>query len=119
MVYYPLGAINYIKERALSGNILTEFSWGEYLIWALYPQCRVSLDGRFEQVYPENISREYFNFIYARADYQQFLNKYPPDMILIPAEAAIYSFIHNKPEWQEAYADSGSVLFVKETWMKK
>jgi hypothetical protein len=40
-------------------------------------------------------------------------------MILIPAEAEIYSFIHNEPEWQEAYADSGSVLFVKETQIKK
>jgi len=113
MAYYPLGAITYIKEHALSGNILTEFSWGEYLIWALYPQCRVSLDGRYEQVYPENISREYFDFIHARGDYQQFLNKYPPDMILIPSQAEIYSFIKNESQWQKVYADSDTVLFVK------
>jgi hypothetical protein len=99
MVYYPLGAVDYIKEHSLSGNILTEFHWGEYLIWALYPQCRVSLDGRYEQVYPEDISREFFDFIYARGEYQQFLNKYPPDMILLSPQSKICSYINNKPEW--------------------
>ena len=112
-VCYPLGAVQYIREHALSGNILTEFHWGEYLIWALYPQCRVSLDGRYEQVYPENISREYFDFIYARGGYQQFLDKYPPDMILIPPQSKIYAFINNESKWQKVFADSDSVLFVK------
>jgi hypothetical protein len=37
MTYYPLGAVDYIKEHSLAGNILTEFHWGEYLIWDLYP----------------------------------------------------------------------------------
>jgi len=113
MAYYPLGAIDYIKKHALSGNILTEFHWGEYLIWALYPQCRVSLDGRYEQVYLENISREYFDFLYARGGYQQFLDKYPPDMILMPTQSKIYAFINNESKWQKIYADSDSVLFVK------
>jgi hypothetical protein len=115
MVYYPLGAIDYIKAHALSGNILNEFHWGEYLIWDLYPQCRVSLDGRYEQVYPEDISKEFFDFIHARGAYQQFLYKYPPDMILISPQSKICSSINNKPEWQKVYADGGSVLFIKKT----
>ena len=118
-VYYPLGAVNYIKEHALSGSILTEFSWGEYLMWDLYPQCRVSLDGRYEQVYPENISREYFDFLFARDGWKQFLGKYPPDIILLPARLKIHSLIYAEPQWQKVYADKGSVLFVKRTQISK
>ena len=66
MVYYPLEAIDYIKEHALSGNLLTEFHWGEYLLWNLYPRCRVSLDGRYETVYPDQVSREFFDFIFCK-----------------------------------------------------
>jgi hypothetical protein len=118
-VYYPLGAVNYIKENTLSGSILTEFSWGEYLMWDLYPQCLVSLDGRYEQVYLENISREYFDFLFARAGWKQFLEKYPPDMILLPSRLKIHSLVYADQRWQKVYADKGSVLFVKRTQISK
>ncbi|HLI80699.1 MAG TPA: hypothetical protein VKV03_12000, partial [Candidatus Binataceae bacterium] len=29
----PVGAIEYMQEAGLSGNILTDFAWGEYVIW--------------------------------------------------------------------------------------
>ena len=112
--YYPLGAINYIKERALSGNLLTEFSWGEYLMWALYPQCRVSLDGRYEQVYPESISKEYFDFIFYRGNWQGFLNKYPPDMILIQGSSKLYAALKKEPGWKQEYYDAGAALFLRQ-----
>ena len=64
MAYYPLGAINYIKEHALSGNILTEFHWGEYLIWTFILSAVFLLMGamsRFtRKTYPENISILFF-----------------------------------------------------------
>jgi hypothetical protein len=112
--YYPLGAINYIKENALSGNILTVFSWGEYLMWTLYPACRVSLDGRYEQVYPESISKEYFDFIFCRQNWRNFLNKYSPDMILIEKESKLYGALRNEPGWNQAYHDSGAALFLRQ-----
>jgi hypothetical protein len=112
-MYYPVGAVDYIKKNFLSGNILTEFSWGEYLIWELYPRCLVALDGRFEQVYPEHITREYFDFIFGRSNWKQFLDKYPTDMILIPSGSSLCSLIQNASEWQKTYADQGSALFVK------
>ena len=114
-IYYPSGAVNYIKEHALSGNLLTEFSWGEYLIWTLYPQCRVSLDGRYEQVYPEIIYKEYGDFIFGRGNWKNFLDKYPPDIILIPFQSKLSSLIQNEPHWQKIFADSCSILFVKKT----
>ena len=35
--YYPTGAMGYVKRNYPSGNILTEFAWGEYLIWDVEP----------------------------------------------------------------------------------
>jgi hypothetical protein len=112
-IYYPVGAVNYIKEKNLRGNLLGEFNWGEYLIWNLYPQCRVSLDGRYETVYPPEVCRDYFDFINGQKSWRKFLEKYPPDIILVQARSMIESLLKKEPNWKQAYADPGCTLFVK------
>jgi hypothetical protein len=112
-IYYPAGALNFIEKQRLTGTLLTDFDWGEYLIWHLYPRCRVALDGRFETVYPHSVCRLYFDFLYARKNWRRFLENYPPDMILIDRRAKIYALLNPEPLWQEVYNDSGCALFVR------
>lgn len=112
-IYYPTGAAAYIQEHHLAGKLLTEFNWGEYLIWVLYPQCRVSLDGRFETVYPEAVCREYFDFLNGRVTWRQFLEKYPPDMILIDNRSKVYSFLREEKSWRQVYQEPGCALLVR------
>jgi len=109
--YYPVHAVNYIKNKNLSGNLLTAFNWGEYLLWNLYPRCRVSLDGRYETVYPDHVSREFFDFTFCRGNWREFLNKYPPDMILVESSSTLYSHLKNESAWKQVYHDSGCALF--------
>lgn len=112
-IYYPTGAVAHIQAQGLSGKMLTEFNWGEYLIWTLAPRCRVSLDGRFETVYPREVYQEYFDFLYARPNWRQFLAKYPPDLILIDSRSPICSLIKKEGSWRRVYEDAGSALFVR------
>lgn len=109
--YYPLGAIDYLEQRHLSGKLLVYFNWGEYCLWRLYPQCRVAIDGRYETVYPESLHKEYFDFILAREGWRNFLEHYPPDLILIELGSRIYGLLSRDPEWRQVYADPGGVLF--------
>jgi hypothetical protein len=113
-IYYPVGAVEHIRKNHLSGNLLTEFDWGEYLIWTLYPQCRVSLDGRYETVYEEKVCDAYFNFIKGKAGWRNFLQQYPPELVLVKSQTRIYSLMHAEPGWREAYHDSGSALFLRQ-----
>jgi len=109
--YYPVGAIEYIRKHNLSGNLLTHFNWGEYAIWSLYPQCKVALDGRFETVYSPDVFMSYFSFLFGEDNWQEFLDKYPPDFILIEASSRVTSFIRNDLRWEQIYVDSGCTLF--------
>lgn len=113
LMYYPLGAVSYIQEHRLTGRLLTEFDWGEYLIWTLYPHCRVSLDGRYETVYPEAVCREYFDFMNGREHWQGFLAKYPPDLILLDSRTKICSLLRQEQGWRLVYEDAGAALFVR------
>jgi len=112
-IYYPVGAVDYIQKHRLSGNLVVDFNWGEYALWRLYPQCRVALDGRYETVYPDAVCQEFFDFIYGREKWRQFLEHYPPDLALIDPNAKIYPLLLEEPGWRQAYRDTGCALFVR------
>jgi len=109
--YYPLGAVAYLQTQRLSDKMLVNFDWGEYLIWNLYPQCHVALDGRFETVYPMALAKEYFDFIYGTPNWRKFLINYPPDLILVDSRTKISDLLLTEPEWQRVYVDGGCALF--------
>lgn len=110
---YPTGAVEYIKQKRITGNILTLFEWGEYLIWETYPHCKIGLDGRYETVYPNWVCDKYFDFLNARPGWSEFLKQFPPDMILLPASRKVTSLIRKEGTWDIAMENSGSVLFIR------
>lgn len=111
--YFPLRGIDCIKAQGLRGKLLTEFAWGEYLIWELYPHCLVGLDGRYETVYPEELANRYFGFIGAQEGWQKFLADYPPDLILIDSRKELCALLRQEPHWRQIYTDAGCALFVR------
>jgi hypothetical protein len=111
IVYYPTGASEYIKTNYSSGNILTEFVWGEYLIWNLGPQMKVGLDGRYETVYQDNAANEYFDYINGKKN--DFLDAYAHDFVLFRPDRPPVASLRRSPDWKVAYEDEDSILFTK------
>lgn len=111
--FFPQGAVDFIQEANLRGNLLPRFEWGEYLIWTLYPQIRVGLDGRYETVYPPGLCREYFNFLFGGPGWKDFLVRYPHDFLLIDPGAPVAEGLRQHTGWKIIYQDSGSILFTK------
>ena len=114
ILHYPVGAINYIQKNNLSGNLLSEFHWGEYLIWVLYPQCRVAMDGRYETVYADTLFDQYTDFIHGRKSWRDFLTHYPPDLVLIDSKSKARPLLLKEPGWQQVYEDGGCALFLRQ-----
>lgn len=113
--YYPLRAMDYMKKQGISGDILSEFTWGEYLLWSLYPQSRVAMCGRYETVYPKRVAKEFFDFVNGREGWRTFLEKYPHQIALFKNTSKAVNLLHAVGGWWEVYRDSGSVLFVHES----
>ena len=44
---YPQAAVEWLKQREFSGNLLSLYGWGGYLIWN-YPEKKVFIDGRMD-----------------------------------------------------------------------
>ncbi|MBN2372426.1 hypothetical protein JXL19_01380 [bacterium] len=46
--FFPFDEVTYIKDKDFTGNIFNSSDIGGYLIWKLYPEKLVALDGRWE-----------------------------------------------------------------------
>jgi hypothetical protein len=113
-IKFPARAVELMKRAEVRGNVATFFDWGEYIIWHLSPNVRVSVDGRRETVYsPESYKRS-LQFLYGIGDWDEILERSETDMALIGRDQPTYALMRLKPGWQLAYEDSFSSLFVRD-----
>lgn len=109
---FPIAAVALLKQSGVSGNLVTQFEWGEYVIWHLGPQVKVAVDGRRETIYSTATYRQYMNFIFGVKDWDALLRQHWTDMALVKQHEPIYNLLTLKPNWMMVYEDSKSALFV-------
>ncbi|MGO8801488.1 hypothetical protein, partial [Candidatus Binatus sp.] len=113
---YPVGAIAYMKEHHLTGNILADFQWGEYVIWHMPPASKVFIDGRYDTVYPPKVIDDYLPFTNGEAAGKKILVNYPHDFVLVGQKNdPAYKLIVAQPGWKQIYRDDSCVLFARDT----
>lgn len=110
---YPVGAVHFLKSNQMHGNLLVPFDWGEYAIWHLYPDCRVSIDGRFRTVYPESVIKEHFAAQAHPANWKRLLDSYPADILLAHQIPFFQQMIRDPGPWVYVYSDPVSIVFLK------
>jgi tetratricopeptide (TPR) repeat protein len=122
---YPDGAVRFIEQNRIQGNMFNPYVWGGYLMWSLYPDYKVFIDGRgligdvfFEEV---KVMDAYTGNIAGLPAWKAYLNAYNVNFIvtysvgnftgrLVPLVPAL---LHD-PEWHLVYFDNISLIFVRE-----
>ncbi|MDL1969644.1 MAG: tetratricopeptide repeat protein [Candidatus Desulfofervidaceae bacterium] len=56
---YPMQTTSFLKRHTLKGNLFNSYGFGGYLIWHLYPQYKVFIDGRTPTIYPPEFYWQY------------------------------------------------------------
>jgi len=112
---YPVGAIAYMKDHRLSGNILADFQWGDYVIWHTAPASKVFIDGRYDTVYPPKVVDDYLAFAHGDVVGKETLLNYPHDFVLVgPKNDPPYKLVIAQPGWRQIYRDDSCVLFARD-----
>lgn len=112
---YPVSAVSFLKQNGIKGNVLFPFDWGEYTIWKLYPDSRVSIDGRFRTVYPEKILTDHFVAAVDESKLRELLERYPPDIILGRQNLIYQRLISTQDRWIYVYSDPTSIVFIRDS----
>ncbi|MDI6743301.1 MAG: hypothetical protein QMD11_11265 [Smithella sp.] len=109
---YPVGSLEFIRQNNISGNLATTYNWGSYAFWKLYPQCKVMLDGRYEQVYPDDVFDIAMRFSENKGDWREVLKKYPADILVLCKIRFAPEDISKLAGWQTVYEDLSSVVLL-------
>jgi hypothetical protein len=107
----PVKAVEYIKSRHLSGNILNEYVFGGYLIWAM-PEHPVFVDGRSDVFEETGVLTEYLDWSSLRSSPTDLLEKYNIRYCLLARESPMAN-VMSLLGWTATYSDINSILFVR------
>ncbi|MFC1478163.1 hypothetical protein ACFL57_01730 [Candidatus Margulisiibacteriota bacterium] len=108
---FPVEAVQYIKEHNIRGRYFHHYNWGGYLIWHLWPQNKVFIDGRNEVHGMRFLEDEYLALLNAKTNWKAVLNKYQISHILLPPGEPLAKLLKENPEWQVLYQDEKAFLF--------
>lgn len=108
----PVAAVDFIQTQHLSGPIYNRYGWGGYLIFRLYPEYRVYVDGRAD-VYGDDFLFEMVNTYDGRSGWREPLDRYGVRTVLISPDVPLASLLRIDKDWRKVYEDGQAVIFTK------
>lgn len=107
----PVAAVEFLKSHRLPGPIYNRYGWGGYLIYQLYPEYRVYIDGRAD-VYGDAFFAEAIRTYDGAGDWASSLDRYGIKTVLISPDAPLASLLRNdRGVWKLIYEDTDAVIF--------
>jgi len=107
---FPAGAADWILANRPSGNLYNTYGWGGYLIWRLYPEYRVYIDGRAD-VYGDKFIFEYLQIYRAQSDWEKTFSSQGVRLVVVEPGSGLALELRRAPGWAVAYEDQLSVVF--------
>ncbi len=113
---YPVETLAWLRNYAPGGKVLTTYNTGSYAIWRLYPKFLVSLDGRFDGLFPiSTIDLVHSAFIPGDPRQPEALAALDPDYILLNTEDPAYTEqAETFPKYRELFSKSGWTILTRQ-----
>jgi len=113
--FYPVRTVDILEAAHAEGNLAAPFRWGSYASWRLAPRVKVSMDGRFEETYPdETFEMNHALFYKDGANWDELLRRYRVDFIIVELRTT-----QLRPDdllshgYEAVWSDATSALFAR------
>jgi hypothetical protein len=73
-----------LRDSGARGRLITWFNWGEYALWHLSPNLKISFDGRRETVYSQETIREQLSIAGGGVSGLAALERLSPEYVWLP-----------------------------------
>lgn len=107
---YPTHALGKVPASDLTGRVFADDEWGDYLIYRLYPNVKVFIDGRFD-FYGQEHTQEYLDILNGKFDWEKRLAKFHIDTVLLPVDSQLASTLKESGRWVPVFDDGVAILF--------
>ncbi len=108
--HFPAGAVAFLKMHPTDGPVFNHYDWGGYLIWKLYPDARVFIDGRAD-LYGEQLLKQFADTFQLKGDWKQSLNQWRVKTVVVPANSALAEALRREAGWTIRYGDRQANIF--------
>ena len=117
----PVGALQFLKENKLEGNIFAPFHISGLIAYRYYPNLKIYMDGRQEQVYPYEIFEREMNFLDLKTlDSYKILEQYKTDIVLIEKEREACEVLKSEQKYfKPVLENEGYILFLSPELYRK
>jgi hypothetical protein len=109
---FPAGAVKFFTMHPADGPIFNHYDWGGYLIWKLYPDTRVFIDGRAD-LYGEHLLQQFADTFRLKGDWKQTLNQWQVKTVVVPADSALAQALGREARWTISYEDRQAAIFTE------
>ncbi|MDX8405475.1 MAG: hypothetical protein R8K50_04915 [Mariprofundus sp.] len=109
----PVQATDFILKTGLTGHMFNTYRFGGYLIYRLYPEQRVFIDGRAD-MYGDDFFQQYIKINSGQADWEKLFNKYAIDYVICERDAAIRQLLILRSDFRLVYDDDNNSVLVKD-----
>ncbi len=109
----PAGALAFIVEHDLRGNVLTNLAWTDYVLYHRAPDNRVFIDTRYEMIYPDRIARDFEDFHHDRERAAAVLASYPHDLVMLAPDSPAVPLMDASRDWKLVYRDEVALLYAR------
>ena len=108
----PVSAVEFLKREHLTGHVFNDDEFGDYMIYAAWPNYKVFVDGRWD-VYGPAKMKDYFKITGIKPGWEEVIEKYKIDWIIYKANSALSMFLMERKDWRLVYADKVANIFLK------
>ncbi len=125
----PIGAgaaVDFLKQNKVQGPMFNNFDIGSYLIWRLYPEYKVFVDGRPEAYPAEFLQSVYIPMQTDGATWQKYADEiYKINLVFFshtdqtPWGQGFLKLMAKRPGWAMVYLDPAVVIWLRDNAASK
>lgn len=109
----PVAATEFIARSDLKGNPYAPDQFGGYLIYRLYPEIRVFVDGRSDFYRTGPLFDEYLRLATIKPDWAEILNRYDVRWLLLRRDEPLSIVARATGQWIDIYHDHTAQVLVR------
>jgi hypothetical protein len=110
----PAKAVQFMQQNSPPGPLFNSYNWGGYLIFKLWPDYPVYIDGRTD-LYDDAFLRRYLNVATGGEGWRQSLDEDGINLVLIESDSTLAKFLAGSSAWTKIYQDNLATVFVRKT----
>ena len=109
---FPIRAVGFLTEQRPPGPILNDYDWGGYLIWRLYPEYRVFIDGRAD-VYGDSLMKDFGDANSLTGDWRSVLDRWKIRTVILRTDSPLVTALRTSRDWKQLYSDSQATVVAR------